>query len=515
MEPTADLPILTDADAPGPGRRASAEDLADSAPRAVAGGDGAPATRGRSRQGQQQVYIETYGCQMNVSDSEIVASVLQEAGYGLVDGPAEADVVLLNTCAIREEAEQKIRRRLDALRAERRKRHRGTEGREKRELRLGVLGCMAERLREKLLEEEQKVDLVAGPDAYRDLPRLLREGETGGQAAVNVQLSKEETYADLAPVRYADNGLQAYVSIMRGCDNMCAFCVVPFTRGRERSRPTTTILAECARLVEEGYKEITVLGQNVNSYRFERGEEAVSFAELLDRISRISPELRVRYSTSHPKDCSDELAEVHAARPNVCNYIHLPVQHGNTAVLDRMRRTYSREQYLSLIEKVRERCPGVSFSTDLIAGFCGETEAQHRDTLSLMKEVRYDHAFMFKYSERPGTYAQRKYDDDVPADVKQRRLEEIIHLQQRIAEEENQKEVGRVKTVLVEGPSKKSDAQLAGRADNGKTVVFDREDYRPGQYVNVRVTDCTSSTLLGQAVEATTLEAEGPRFAAG
>ena len=497
MEPTADLPILDDADVPGP----DAEALAASVPQ-TAGGDGAPARP------QQQVYIETYGCQMNVSDSEIVASVLQEAGYGLVDGPEEADVVLLNTCAIREEAEQKIRRRLDALRAERRRRNRGLEGRQKRDLRLGVLGCMAERLREKLLEEEQKVDLVAGPDAYRDLPRLLRENRAGGQAAVNVQLSKEETYADLAPVRYADNGLQAYVSIMRGCDNMCAFCVVPFTRGRERSRPTTTILGECARLVGEGYKEITVLGQNVNSYRFERDGETVSFAELLDRISRISPELRVRYSTSHPKDCSEELLEVHAARPNVCNYIHLPVQHGNTEVLDRMRRTYTRGQYLALIEQARALCPGVSFSTDLIAGFCGETEAQHRDTLSLMKEVRYDHAFMFKYSERPGTYAQRKYDDDVPPEVKQRRLEEIIHLQQQIAEEENQQEIGRVKTVLVEGTSKKSDAQLAGRADNGKTVVFDKEDYRPGQYVNVEVTDCTSSTLLGRAVEATTLEAE-------
>ena len=510
MESIDDLPLLDDADAPAPAD-ASAEALAATDPQ-QAGGDGAPAR-------PQQVYIETYGCQMNVSDSELVASILSDAGYDIVDEPDGADVALLNTCAIREEAEQKIRRRLDALRAERRKRNRGVEGRTEGDLRLGVLGCMAERLRETLLEEEERVDLVAGPDAYRDLPRLLRENADTGQAAVNVQLSKEETYADLAPVRDAGNGLQAYVSIMRGCDNMCAFCVVPFTRGRENSRPTTSILSECAQLVEAGYKEVTVLGQNVNSYHFEgqngSSDQAVSFAELLDRISRLSPELRVRYSTSHPKDCSEDLLRVHARRPNVCNYIHLPVQHGNTEVLDRMRRTYSREEYLALIERARELCPGVSFSTDLIAGFCGETEDQHRDTLSLMKKVRYDHAFMFKYSERPGTYAQRKYDDDVPADVKQRRLEEIIHLQQQIAEEENRKEIGRTVTVLVEGTSKKSDAQLSGRADNGKTVVFDKEDYRPGQYVNVEVTDCTSGTLLGQAVEETILEAEARRLATG
>ena len=512
MNVIEDLPILNDAELSA--QEVTAEDLAASEPQA-AGGDGAPAPG--TQQPRQQVYIETYGCQMNVSDSEIVASVLQEGGYGLADAPDDADVVLLNTCAIRENAEQKIRRRLDELRAERRKRRQGQQGREKEDLRLGVLGCMAERLREKLLEQEERVDLVAGPDAYRDLPRLLRENEEGGQAAVNVQLSKEETYADLSPVRYADNGLQAFVSIMRGCDNMCAFCVVPFTRGRERSRPVTSILSECARLVEEGYKEVTVLGQNVNSYRYEheleQNGEAVTFAELLDRISRVSPELRVRYSTSHPKDCSEELLKVHARRPNVCNYIHLPVQHGNTDVLQRMRRTYTREKYLHLIDRARELCPTISFSTDIIAGFCGETEDEHRDTLSLMREVRYDHAFMFKYSERPGTYAQRKYEDDVPEDVKQRRLEEIIALQRGIAEEENQKEIGRTVTVLVEGPSKKSDAQLCGRADNNKMVVFDREDYRPGQYVNVRITECTSSTLLGQAVEATTLQAEAERLA--
>ncbi len=452
--------------------------------------------------GARQVYLETYGCQMNVSDSEIVASVLREHGFGLTRDASAADVVLLNTCAIRENAEQKVRRRLDALRAERRKRkRRGARG----DLKLGVLGCMAERLREKLLEQERLVDLVVGPDAYRDLPRLLAENDETGQAAVNVQLSTEETYAEIAPVRYDTNGTSAFVSIMRGCDNMCAFCVVPFTRGRERSRPVTSILSECAQLVEEGYREVTVLGQNVNSYRFEQDGATVDFAELLYRISRVSPALRIRYSTSHPKDCSDELLHVHAERPNICNYIHLPVQHGNTEVLQKMRRTYTREEYLALIERARAICPGLALSTDIIAGFCGETEAQHRDTLSLMEEVRYDHAFMFMYSERPGTYAQRKYADDVPEAVKKRRLTEIIDLQRGMSEEKNRAEIGREVTVLVEGPSKKSDAQLAGRADSNKMVVFDREDYRKGEYVRVRITDCTSATLLGEAVGRKTL----------
>ena len=447
--------------------------------------------------GGRQVYIETYGCQMNVNDSEIVASVLKDSGYGLTRDEDEADVVLLNTCAIRENAEQKVRTRIGMLRAD--KRDRG------RDLTLGVLGCMAERLREKLLEQENLVDLVVGPDAYRDLPRLLHEASESGQPAVNVQLSKEETYADLAPVRYDSNGLSAYVSIMRGCDNMCSFCVVPFTRGRERSRPVQTILDEVQRLVDEGYKEVTVLGQNVNSYHYAEDGTNVAFPELLDRVSRISPELRIRYSTSHPKDCSDELLHVHRERPNVCNYIHLPVQHGNTEVLDRMRRTYTREAYLSLIERARTICPDVSFSTDLIAGFCGETEAQHQDTLSLMEKVRYDHAYMFKYSERPQTYAARKYEDDVPEDVKQRRLEEIIALQNQHSRESNEQEIGRVHTVLVEGTSKKSDAQFFGRTDTNKGVVFDREDYAKGDYVKVRIDDCTSSTLLGTALGTTTL----------
>lgn len=446
--------------------------------------------------GARQVYLETYGCQMNVSDSEIVAALLREAGFGLTSTPEQADVVLLNTCAIRENAEQKVRRRLDVLRARKRK--------HQPDMQIGVLGCMAERLRHKLLEEEKLVDLVVGPDAYRDLPRLLHTAEATGQAAVNVLLSREETYADVAPVRYDTNGISAYVSIMRGCDNMCAFCVVPFTRGRERSRPTTSILAECAQLVDLGYKEVTVLGQNVNSYRFEQDGHTVSFAELLYRISLISPALRIRYSTSHPKDCSDDLLHVHQERHNVCNYIHLPVQHGNTAVLKRMRRTYSRTQYLDLIDRARSICPDLSFSTDLITGFCGETEAEHQDTLSLIEAVGYDHAYMFMYSERPGTYAAKKFEDDVPEAVKKRRLSEIITLQTGIAHTRNQAEIGRVHTVLVEGTSKRSDAQLCGRTDTNKMVVFDRQDHVPGTYVRVRITDSTSATLIGVPLYATT-----------
>lgn len=459
-----------------------------------------PKQTAREAPGARRVYLETYGCQMNVSDSEIVAAVLRESGFGLTRDPAQADVVLLNTCAIRDNAEQKVRHRLDEFRHQKRKINPG--------LQLGVLGCMAERLRHKLLEEEQLVDLVVGPDAYRDLPRLLDQAGETGQAAVNVHLSREETYADIAPVRYDSNGVSAFVSIMRGCDNMCAFCVVPFTRGRERSRPVASILAECAQLVDQGYKEVTVLGQNVNSYRFEQDGQAVGFAELLYRISLLSPELRIRYSTSHPKDCSDDLLQVHAERPNVCNYIHLPVQHGNTDVLQRMRRTYTRDQYLDLIDRARRIVPGVSFSTDIIAGFCGETEEEHRDTLSLMEQVGYDHAYMFVYSERPNTYAQKKLEDDVPEEVKKHRLSEIITLQNGISHERNRAEIGRLHTVLVEGPSKRSDAQFCGRTDSNKMVVFDRATYEKGQYVQVRITDSTSATLIGEPIGATTLEAE-------
>jgi tRNA-2-methylthio-N6-dimethylallyladenosine synthase len=440
--------------------------------------------------GSRLVYIETYGCQMNVSDSEIVASVLRDSGYGFTHDADAADVVLINTCAIRENAEQKVRRRLADFRAEKRKHG--------RKMQLGVLGCMAERLRQKFLEQEKLVDIVVGPDAYRDLPRLLDVSADSGQAAVNVQLSREETYADIAPVRYDSNGISAFVSIMRGCDNMCSFCVVPFTRGRERSRPAESILDECRQLVDLGYKEVTVLGQNVNSYRFGSNGQSVDFPELIHRISLLDDSLRVRYSTSHPKDCSDELLHVHRERENVCNFIHLPVQHGNTDVLARMRRTYSRDEYLDLIERARAIVPGVAFSTDIIAGFCGETEEEHGDTLSLLEAVRYDHAFMFIYSERPNTYAQRKYVDDVPEDVKKRRLSEIINLQSSHALESNRRDVGTLQTVLVEGRSKRSNEQLAGRTDTNKMVIFDRGEQQAGTYVSVRITDCTSATLFGE-----------------
>lgn len=466
MEPTLDIPILDDLDAP---KQVSV-----------------------THQGKQQVYLETYGCQMNVSDSEIVASVLRENGYGLTHDADAADIVLINTCAIRENAEQKVRRRLGELRAQKTKHN--------PDLKLGVLGCMAERLREKLLDQEKLVDLVVGPDAYRDLPNLLNEATDTGQAAVNVQLSKEETYQDIQPVRYDTNGVSAFVSIMRGCDNMCSFCVVPFTRGRERSRPVASILDECKTLVDSGFKEVTVLGQNVNSYRDGQNGSTVDFAELLHRISLISPDLRIRYSTSHPKDCSDALLHVHAERENVCNYIHLPVQHGNTEMLQRMRRTYSREQYLELVERAKQIVPGISLSTDIIAGFCDETEEEHRDTLSLMELVRYDHAYMFMYSERPDTYAARKYEDNIPEEVKKRRLTEIIQLQAGISLESNRAEISNEHVVLVEGTSRRSEEQMSGRTDTNKMAVFDRMDFQKGEYVKVRVTDCTSATLIAEPI---------------
>lgn len=443
--------------------------------------------------GEIQVYLETYGCQMNVSDSEIVASILKENGYGLTGRLEDADVILINTCAIRENAEQKVRRRLAEVRAH--KRH------NRPDLKIGVLGCMAERLRKNLLEQEKLVDLVVGPDAYRDLPRLLGETADTGQAVVNVQLSREETYDDITPIRYDSNGISAFVSIMRGCDNMCSFCVVPFTRGRERSRSITSILDECTSLVDEGYREVTVLGQNVNSYRFRQNGTAVDFPELVHRISLVSDDLRVRYSTSHPKDCSDDLLNVHRERANVCNYIHLPVQHGNTDMLKRMRRTYSRDEYLGLVERARKIVPGIALSTDIIAGFCAETEEEHQDTLSLMREVRYDQAYMFMYSERPDTYAARKFKDDVPEVVKKRRLSEIIALQSQISLQNNKKEIGREHTVLVEGPSRRSNDQLSGRTDTNKMVVFDRRALKKGDYVRVRVHDCTSATLRAEVVD--------------
>ena len=497
MQPIADLLILDDAVAPV----SSAPDArTEDRPHAAAPRDGAP--------GARRVYIETYGCQMNVADSEVVAAILQGEGYALAATDADADVVLINTCAIREKAEDRVRARLGTLRARKMDRLAARQP----DLTIGVLGCMAERLRAKLLDQEKLVDVVAGPDAYRDLPRLLAETHESGQAAVNVQLSREETYADLAPVRFAANGVSAFVSIMRGCDNMCAFCVVPFTRGRERSRPAASVLDEVRVLVDSGYKEVTVLGQNVNSYRAGHDGADVDFAELLYRISLLSPELRIRYSTSHPKDCSDALLHVHRERPTVTNFIHLPVQHGNTDVLARMRRTYSREQYLDLIERARRIVPDLALSTDLIAGFCGETDAEHADTLSLMDAVGYDSAFMFAYSERPDTYAARKLADDVPEAVKKARLAEIITQQNATSLGRNLGRVGRTETVLVEGRSKRSDEQLCGRTDGNNMVVFDRPEARAfeaplgaGDYAAVEITAATSATLRGRYLGRTTL----------
>ncbi|MDX2062490.1 MAG: tRNA (N6-isopentenyl adenosine(37)-C2)-methylthiotransferase MiaB [Bacteroidia bacterium] len=433
-------------------------------------------------------YIETYGCQMNFSDTEIVAASLAELGYGFTHDEAAADVVLLNTCAIRENAEQKVWHRLAQL-----------KGRKRRnpDLIVGLLGCMAERLKKQVLEDAPVVDLVVGPDAYRDLPTLLAAAE-GGQKAVNVLLSREETYADLAPIRLNTNGVSAFVSIMRGCDNMCAFCVVPFTRGRERSRDVASIVRECEQLVADGYREVTLLGQNVDSYR----HEGTDFADLLARVAEVSPLLRVRFSTSHPKDLTERVAQALAAYPNVCNFIHLPVQSGSSRILEKMNRGYTRDWYLDRLAMIRSYVPEVGLSTDIISGYCSETEEDHQATLSLMAEAGFDSAFMFAYSERPGTLAARKYPDDVPAEVKQRRLAEIIELQGQLSVASNRREVGRVHTVLVEGTSKRSVADLCGRTDTNKLVVFATPDgVGPGDYVQVQITETTRATLIGSIVE--------------
>lgn len=438
----------------------------------------------RPLQGEgRKLHVETYGCQMNVADTEVVVSLMQREGYVYTTHLDEADVVLLNTCSIRDNAEQRIRGRLCELRGLRR--HRPG-------LVLGVIGCMAERLREGLTEGPDAVDVVAGPDAYRDLPRLVRIAEAGGRG-VNVLLSAEETYAEIAPVRLDRSGVSAFVSIMRGCDNFCAYCVVPYTRGRERSRDPRTILREVRALFDDGYREVTLLGQNVNSYRY--GE--TDFPALIDAVAALSPLLRVRFATSHPKDMSDRLLAAMAARENICRAIHLPAQSGSSRVLERMNRKYTREWYLGRIAAIRRLLPDCAITTDLIAGFSGETEEDHRETLSLMREVGFDAAFMFAYSERPGTFAARRLADDVPAAVKQRRLQEIIALQGELSGESNRREVGRTVEVLAEGVSRRSERQLSGRTSQNKVVVFDRGDHRPGEYVRVRITDCSSATLLG------------------
>ncbi|HYW34587.1 MAG TPA: tRNA (N6-isopentenyl adenosine(37)-C2)-methylthiotransferase MiaB, partial [Balneolaceae bacterium] len=418
---------------------------------------------------------------------EIVNSILMEEGMQPVQKPENADIIFINTCSIRENAETRVWNRLKEFKALKQKK----DG----SMKVGVLGCMAERIRESIMEKEELVDLVVGPDAYRDLPKLLTEVDDGRKAA-NVILSQEETYADIKPVRRNDNGVNAFVTIMRGCDNMCAFCVVPFTRGRERSRPMQSILDELKRLREQGYKEVTLLGQNVNSYL--DGDN--DFTTLMDEASRVDPELRIRFSSPHPKDFPGELLHLIAERPNLCNSIHIPAQSGNNDVLERMRRPYTREQYLELVQQMREIIPGVTLSTDIITGFCGETEEEHEDTLSLMARVRYDLAYMFAYSERGRTLAQRKYEDDVPEKTKKRRLSEIIEQQMDIQEELNKQEIGRHHLVLAEGTSKRSDQQLCGRTDTNKMVVFDRHDLQKGDYVEVKITDSTSATLMGEVI---------------
>lgn len=439
----------------------------------------------------RKVYIETYGCQMNASDSEVVMAILRREGYGHTDDPAEADVILVNTCSIREHAEQRVWNRLGEFKPHKRR---------NRALLVGVIGCMAERLREQLIDREGLVDLVVGPDAYRDLPALLRTA-ADGQKAVNVELSREETYAEISPVRLDKNGVTAFVSIMRGCNNLCAYCVVPYTRGAERSRDPETILTQVRELFEEGVREVTLLGQNVNSYRWEADGESVDFPELLRRVAGVSPLLRVRFSTSHPKDLSDEVLHVIAAQPNLCRAIHLPAQSGSTRVLELMNRKYTREWYLDRIAAIRRILPEATVSTDLIAGFCTETEDDHAETLSLMREAAYASAFMFAYSERPGTKAARNYPDDVPEAVKNRRLTEIIALQNELSLAGNQKDVGGTFEVLVEGVSKRNAGELFGRTSHNKVVVFPQKHFKPGDYARVRIDRCSSATLLGEAVD--------------
>lgn len=443
--------------------------------------------------GRRKLYIESYGCQMNFSDSEIVASILLDNGFETTGYYNEADVVFINTCSIRENAEQRVRTRLgDFKRAKR----------ENPGMIVGVLGCMAERLKSKFLEEEKLVDLVVGPDAYRDLPNLIAKVEDGNRS-VNVLLSREETYADISPVRLNSNGITAFISIMRGCDNMCSFCVVPFTRGRERSRDPESIVKEAKDLFEAGYREVTLLGQNVDSYKHkgENDEEIVNFAKLLALVADVSPLLRVRFSTSHPKDITDEVLHTIAKYPNICNYIHLPIQSGNSRVLELMNRTYSREWYIDRINAIRRIIPDCGISTDIISGFCTETEEDHQDTLSIMDLVQYDYAYMFTYSERPGTLAAKRYEDDVPEEVKKRRLTEIVHKQRGHSLFRLENQIGKVHRVLIEGYSKKSDQDYCGRNDQNAMVVFPKGSYKIGDYVNVIGETCTSATLIGRIID--------------
>ncbi|WP_375583519.1 tRNA (N6-isopentenyl adenosine(37)-C2)-methylthiotransferase MiaB [Cyclobacterium xiamenense] len=463
-------------------------------------------TAEESTGGTKKLYIESYGCQMNFSDSEIVASIMKDNGFDTTSDFRTADVIFLNTCSIREKAEQTVRKRLSQF---------NQVKSEKPELTIGVLGCMAERLKEKLLEEEKLVDLVVGPDAYRDLPNLVGQAEEGSKG-VNTFLSREETYADISPVRLNSNGVSAFISIMRGCDNMCSFCVVPFTRGRERSRDPHSIVNEARELFQRGYKEVTLLGQNVDSYKWSAEEnnkarlnkketvlsEVIHFSDLLEMVARIDPRLRVRFSTSHPKDITDEVLLTMKRYDNICKYIHLPVQSGNSRILALMNRTYDREWYLDRVRKIREILgEDCGISSDMIAGFCSETESEHQDTLSMMDLVQYDFSYMFYYSERPGTLAAKKLADDVPLETKKRRLQEIIEKQNQLSLMRNQRDIGTVQEILIEGQSKRSAEQLKGRNSANKVVIVAAGGLQIGDYVQVRITDCSSATLFGEVTD--------------
>jgi tRNA-2-methylthio-N6-dimethylallyladenosine synthase len=436
-------------------------------------------------------YIESYGCAMNFNDSEIVASILYQEGYGATKNAEEADLVLINTCSIREKAEQTVRHRLMHIK-QYKKKNKG--------LIVGVLGCMAERLKAQFLEQEKLVDIVVGPDAYRSLPALIAEAG-GGQKGVNVLLSREETYADINPVRLNSNGVSAFVSIMRGCNNMCSFCVVPFTRGRERSRPPLSILQECKDLIANNYKEITLLGQNVDSYYYTNEDGTnTTFAHLLEQVALLSPQLRVRFSTSHPKDITDEVIHTIAQYDNICNYIHLPVQSGSTRILQLMNRTYTKEWYMSKINRIREIIPGCAISTDIIAGFCTETDQDQQDTLDIINFSKFDLAYMYEYSERPGTLAERRFSDDVPAEVKSKRLADIITAQRAQSAIIMKNQIGKTHRILVEGVSKKNSEELIGRTDCNKVVVFSKNEHKIGDYLTAKITDATSGTLIGTIV---------------
>jgi tRNA-2-methylthio-N6-dimethylallyladenosine synthase len=453
----------------------------------------------------KKLFIESYGCAMNFSDSEVVASIMGEHGYENINNESEADIIFINTCSIRDNAEKRIRKRLLHLRGNKKRNN---------ELIIGVLGCMAERLKKQLMEEEKLVDLVAGPDAYRDLPQLVST-VTNGQKAINVMLSLEETYAEIAPTRLNSNGVTAFISITRGCDNMCTFCVVPFTRGRERSRKPESIVHEARELVEAGYKEVTLLGQNVDSYLWygggpkkdfnkltpEEQESSVNFADLLRMVAEVSPDLRVRFSTSHPKDITDDVMHTMAEFDNVCNYIHLPAQSGNSRILEKMNRTYTREWYMDKVKRIREIIPDCGISCDTISGFCSETEEEHRETLTLMEWSQFDFSYMYFYSERPGTLAARKYDDDVPLEVKKRRLAEVIEVQNAISKQKNKEREGQIFKVLVEKNSKKSKDEWVGRNDQNIMCIFPKEDAKPGDYVYVKIERSTTTSLIGKIVK--------------